>query len=79
MRVGDVDVGLLDQLKEDDIDAAVKMKILSFIQESKFKVFSAMLGKAKEGVGGFQLVLMSETLMEKTSETIVVPGMKPWD
>ena len=39
MKVGDVDVGLLDQLKDDDIDAAVRMKILSFIQGSKFKVF----------------------------------------
>lgn len=77
MMIGAVDVGIMDQLKENDIGDPVRGQILHFIQQSVFVVHTAMLGKAKEGVGGYQLVLMSN-ILQKTSHEIVVPGMPPW-
>lgn len=77
MNIGGKPINVLDQLNENNIDRATRVKILAFIMSAPWNVHSANLGKAAEGIGGYRLVLMSPTLQTQ-AHTIVVPGMPPW-
>lgn len=79
-------VHLMEQLSEEIIDTVIGLevfnievvpKISQIISDAPFEPQIILLGKAREGVGGFQLKLISESL-DSTSHQLVVDGMPPW-